>query len=221
MTAVTELLRGVAYFAGLDRAVIEQVAAALVERRFAKGEIVFLEGNACEGIYLVASGRVRIYKVSVEGREQVLSIAGPGDTFNEVPVFDGGPNPATVEALEPTTLRLLPTDDFLRLAAAHPAIGRGTMKVFAARLRQLTVLVEDLSFRHVRSRVAKVLLQWREESQRGSAPPRLTQREFAALVGTTREVVGRVLSALQQAGAVRMEHGHIVDVDLEKLVEAM
>jgi CRP/FNR family transcriptional regulator len=93
------------------------------------------------------------------------------------------------------------------------------MKVFASRLRQLTVLVEDLSFRQVRSRVAKMLLQRLEEGQRGSRPPRLTQREIAAIAGTAREVVGRVLHAMDEAGAVRLERGHIAQVDEQKLIE--
>jgi CRP/FNR family transcriptional regulator len=219
MAAAAEFLKGIPYLADLEPPDIERVARTLVERHFARGESVFLEGDPCEGLYLVVSGRVRIYKVSEEGREQVLTLAGPGETFNEVPVFDGGPNAATVQALEATTLYVLPAKDFLRLAAEYPSIWRGMMKVFASRLRQLTVLVEDLSFRQVRSRVAKVLLQWQEEGQRGSTPPRLTQREIAAMVGSAREVVGRALHALDEAGAMRLERGHIAQIDGQKLIE--
>ncbi len=219
MAVAAGFLKSIPYFAELEPPDIEQVARTLVERHFARGEVIFLEGNPSDGLYLVASGRVRIYKVSKEGREQVLTLAGQGETFNEVPTFDGGPNPATAEALEPTTLYVLPAMDFLRLAAEYPTIWRGIMKLFALRLRQLTVLVEDLSFRQVRSRVAKVLLQRLEEGQRGSRPPRLTQREIAAIAGTAREVVGRVLHALDEAGAVRLERGHIAQVDEQKLIE--
>ena len=152
-------------------------------------------------MYLVASRRVRIYKVSPEGREQVLLVAGPGETFNEVPVFDRGPNPATAEALEPAVLYLLPRDDLLALVAGYPAISRGIMRVFAFHLRHLTTLVEDLSFRNVRSRVAKALLKWEDAQASGGETRHLTHKQIAALAGTAREVVGRVVKSLEDRGA--------------------
>ncbi|MDP2675028.1 MAG: Crp/Fnr family transcriptional regulator [Dehalococcoidia bacterium] len=221
MAAVSGFMKRVPYFADLGEAEIESVAARVVERGFSKGEVIFLEGRPCEGVYLVVSGQVRIYKVSPEGREQVLLVAGPGETFNEVPVFDGGPNPATAEALEPAVLYLLPRDDLLALAAAYPAIGQGIMRVFASHLRHLTSLVEDLSFRNVRSRVAKALLKWEDGQASGRETPRLTHKQIAALAGTAREVVGRVVKSLEDQGALTIEHGHIVRVDREKLIDVM
>ena len=221
MTAVEEFLKRVPYFAELGPQEMGRVAAMVVECGFDRGEVIFLEGRRCEGVYLVASGQVRIYKVSPEGREQVLLVAGPGETFNEVPVFDGGPNPATAEALEPTVLYLVPRDDLLALAAEYPAIGKGIMRVFASHLRHLTSLVEDLSFRNVRSRVAKALLKWEDQQVSGRVTPRLTHKQIAALAGTAREVVGRVVKSLEDQGALTIEHGHIARVDREKLIDVM
>ena len=220
MTGIEETLRKTAYFADLDQSQLSAIARAVVERSYRRGDPVFLEGDSCEGLYVVKSGRVRVYKISPEGREQVLLIAEPGDTFNEVPVFDGGPNPASVEALEPTALLLLPKNALLALVEAQPQIGRAFMRTFAARLRQLVGLVEELSFKTVTGRVARILLEQlpsSTEERSGQSPRRLTQREIAAMAGTAREVAARALKALEQQGAVRIERGRIVIIDRQRL----
>ena len=220
MTAIEDILRQTPYFADADQSQLDAIARAVLERSYRRGGPVFLEGDACEGLYAVKSGRVRIYKISPEGREQVLLVAGPGDTFNEVPVFDGGPNPASVEALEPTVLLLLPKNALLAMMEAHPEISRAFMRTFAMRIRQLVGLVEELSFKTVTGRVARILLEQLPSAAAGSSeepPRRLTQREIAAMAGTAREVAGRALKALEQQGAIRIERGRIVIVDRQRL----
>ena len=220
MTATEDILRRTPYFAGVGQAQLDAVARAVVERSYGRGDYVFLEGESCQGLYVVKSGRVRIYKISPEGREQVLLVAGPGDTFNEVPVFDGGPNPASVEALEPTVLLLLPRGALLAMVETQPQIGRAFMRTFAVRLRQLVGLVEELSFKTVTGRVARILLEQLPASAGeggGQSPRRLTQREIAAMAGTAREVAGRALKALEQQGAIRIERGRIIIIDRERL----
>lgn len=219
MTAIEDILRQTPYFAEVDQSQLNAVARAVVERSYRRGDPVFLEGDTCEGLYVVKSGRVRVYKISPEGREQVLLIAGPGDTFNEVPVFDGGPNPASVEALEPTVLLLLPRSALLTLVETQPEIARAFMRTFAARLRQLVGLVEELSFKTVTGRVARILLEQLPSlgGERDDRSHRLTQREIAAIAGTAREVAGRALKALEQQGAIRIERGRIVIIDRERL----
>jgi len=220
LTTIEDILRQTPYFADVSQSQLSAVARSAVERSYRRGDPVFLEGDSCEGLYVVKSGRVRVYKISPEGREQVLLVAGPGGTFNEVPVFDGGPNPASVEALEPTVLLLLPKTTLLAMVEAQPEIGRAFMRTFATRLRQLVGLVEELSFKTVTGRVARILLEQLPSStgEGGEqAPRRLTQREIAAMAGTAREVAGRALKALEQQGAVRIERGRIVIVDPERL----
>ena len=216
MPTTRDLLKTIKYFANLAPVPLERTEAALVMLAFQRGETLFMEGEPCKGLYIVQAGRVRIYKTSPEGREQVLLVAEPGDTFNEVPVFDGGPNPATAEALEDSVLHLLPRKDLLALIEEYPALARGFVQVFAARLRHLTALVEDLSFRSVTSRVAKILLQQGRE-----ASLQITQQELAAMAGTAREVVGRALKALEERGAIRLERGRILVLDRRALAEAI
>ena len=217
LSAVEDILARTPYFADLKQPQLAAIAGAVVERSYERGDAIFHEGDTCEGLYVVKSGRAKVYKISPEGREQVLLIAESGETFNEVAVFDDGPNPASVEAMESTVLLLLPKTRLLSIVEAEPDVGRAFMRVFASHLRRLAALVEDLSFKTVTGRVARILL---DEVSGGtgdhvglSQPRRLTQREIAAMVGTAREVAARALKALEQQGAIRVQRGRITVLD--------
>ncbi|HYB19420.1 MAG TPA: Crp/Fnr family transcriptional regulator [Thermodesulfobacteriota bacterium] len=211
-----DFLKSIPYFSALSTKELERVRKETAELSFPRGEILFLEGEPCRGLYAVKTGRVRIFKSSPEGREQVLLIAKPGESFNDVPVFDGGPNPASASALEVSEVYLIPKGVLLSLIVDCPA-AMAILKLFAARLRYLTSVVEDLSFRSVVSRMARLLLEL-AVVKGGTAPvPRLTQDEMAARVGSVRDVIGRALKALEGAGAIRMECHRIYVVDVEKL----
>lgn len=218
MSPLADFLRSVPYFTGLSAEEIDQIGDQVLERSFTKGEVLFLEGGPCQGLYLVKSGRIRVFKSSPEGREQVLLIARAGDSFNDVPVFDDGPNPASASALEPSTVYLIPKATLLSLIADCPA-ALAIINLLAARLRHLTMVVEDLSFRSVLSRLAKTLLDL-AVVERGPSPiPRLTQDEMAARVGSVRDVIGRALKALEKTGAIKIDGQRILVTDSEKLRE--
>ncbi|MBI2865526.1 MAG: Crp/Fnr family transcriptional regulator [Chloroflexi bacterium] len=218
MPTMLDVLRSIPYFAELSGQDLDRVRAFSVERSYERGDVVFLEGGPCEGLHVVESGRVRIFKTSAEGKEQVLMIAGPGQTFNEVPVFDGGPNPASAEAIDLSVLLLLPKERLLTLVRENPTLALTVTKVFAGRLRHLTRLVEDLSFRHVIGRVCKILLEHApQEGPAGQVGPRLTQQEMAAMAGTAREIVSRALRSLEREGIVRLERGRIVILNRKAL----
>lgn len=216
MSVPLEFLKQIPYFAGLPDRDLEHIRPLVNERSYSRGEMVILEGEPCEAIYFVKSGRVKVFKTSPEGREQILRIMKVGDTFNEVPVFDGGPNPASVEALEPASLYLLSAEQMQFLMSDLPTVTRNVTRILANRLRHLVELVEDLSFRHVTGRVAKILLQHVHDSSGGGAG-RLTQQQMATMAGTAREMVGRALKGLEQAGAIRMDRGRIVILNEEIL----
>jgi len=208
-------LRGVPYFARLNEDVLAELSRFALARRFGRGDVLFLEGALNDGLYLLRSGRVRIYKTSSEGREQVLAIVGPGESFNEVPVFDDGPNPASAQALDDSEAYLLQKADIQALLRRSPSFAAAVVQTFASRLRQLAGLIEDLSFRHVTGRVVKIILTQDAASPAG----RLTQQQTAAMAGTAREVVGRVLKSLEQEGIVRVERGRVVVLDRARLEE--
>ncbi|MDP6101542.1 MAG: Crp/Fnr family transcriptional regulator, partial [Dehalococcoidia bacterium] len=149
------------------------------EKHYDRQEVIILEGELCGAVYFVASGSVKVTRNSHEGRELVLRIMRKGDTFNEVPVFDGGLNPATVVALEPLRLYSIPVDKMWEIVRLYPQVTMNILRVFADRLRQMVTLAEDLSFRHVIGRLAKVLLENLVDREDG---PRLTQQDMAAMV---------------------------------------
>lgn len=220
MSSVADLLRTLPYFEALSRSEIEQVAREVLKLSFARGEVLFLEGEQCRGLYIVESGQVRIFKSSPEGREQVLMVSKPGDSFNDVPVFDGGPNPASASALEESTIYLIHKETVLSVLNDCPSAG-AILKLFAARLRHLTMMVEDLSFRSVVGRLARLLLELAVIEGGPSPVKRLTQDEMAAMVGSVRDVIGRALKHIERTGAIKIEGQRILVVAPEKLREML
>ena len=215
------LLRRVPYFARLPDAVLVALAASCVERRFDRGQVIFLEGEPCAGLYIVSAGEVKIFKVSPQGREQVLHQMGPGGTFNEVAVLDGGPNPASVAALTEVSVWVIMREEMQRLAETYPSLAWALIESLANRARHLVAMVEDLSLRSVKSRLARLLLS---EADRGAKAGELdrsqmvTQAEMAARLGTVREMIGRALRELADDGLIDFDRHRIVIVDREGLV---
>ena len=142
----------------------------MFQREYPAGQIVLLEGAASSVLYVVHSGRLKLYKTSARGREQVLRLLRPGDMFNEVAVFDEGPNPASAQAIEDCTLYLLRRRDLMRFVAERPGIALAISRTFARRLREALALVEDLAFRDVTSRLAKILLEDQRRRRATSHP---------------------------------------------------
>jgi CRP/FNR family transcriptional regulator len=163
------LLRRVPYFADLPDDLLAAVAEAAVSRRFDRGQVIFLEGEPCAGLFLVAEGEVKIFKLSPQGREHILHTLGPGGTFNDVAALDGGPNPASAAATASAVLWVIPRQDIRRLATAYPALAWALVESIARRTRHLVQMVEDLSLRSVRARLAKLLLAEAEHTQGAGA----------------------------------------------------
>ncbi|MGH2365758.1 MAG: Crp/Fnr family transcriptional regulator [Chloroflexota bacterium] len=202
-----------AYFRALPEDDLAEVARSVHTRLYAAGQVIILEGDECPGLYIVRTGRVRVYKASPSGKQQVLRIMTPVDSFNDVPVFDGGANPASAAAMdEDTQLAFLSKADAERLQRTRPSFGPAMLRVFATRLRHLAGLVEDLSFHSVRARLARALIQ----SAEGEVS-RLTQRELADMVGTAREVAGRELRQMEAEGLIRLGRGRMELLDTRRL----
>lgn len=197
-------LAALPYFVGLKSEEIEDIRRSVFERTCERNEVITMEGEPGQAVYFVATGSVKMVKTSVDGREQVLRVMRHGDSFNDVPLFDDGPNSATAVALESTIIWGISKEKMLEFLRRYPSIAENVLRVFSKRLRHLVALVEDLSFRHVTSRLAKMLLEYEGEEERS-----LTQREMASLVGTAREMVGRSLKGLEAMGAIRVERKHI------------
>lgn len=215
-------LRKTPIFAALDEQQFAFIRPKVVERRFDAGEQVFGEGEPCTGLYVVHVGSVRIYKNSASGREQVLSIEGPGSTVAELPVFDGGPYPASVQAIVPTTMLYLSKQDFHALCIKYPDVALKVLAVVGSRLRRLVGIIEELSFTTVRHRLAALLVRMaRTEGKKTSAGVELaltmTNQDIAAQIGTVRELVSRNMSRFQSEGLLRIEGRTVVIPSVEKL----
>jgi CRP/FNR family transcriptional regulator len=222
MPVELEALRQVPLFAPLEPDDIRHVAAVTIERHYERGDIIILEGDRGGALYFVRSGLIKVFKTSPEGKEQVLRLIEAGHTFNDVPALDGGRNPASAAALEPSIIYATGGAELRRLITERPGVARATVQALAAALRHLVALVEDLSFRHVTARVAKILLEQDLQhapaaTQSGKATHRLTQQEMAAMAGTAREMVGRALKELESAGAIRVQRGRITVISRERL----
>jgi CRP/FNR family transcriptional regulator len=217
-----EFLKGVALFHGLSEKELNVVVARVLPRHYDPGQLMFSEGDPCEGLYIVESGEIRIFKTSPNGREQVLTFEGPGSSVAELPVFDGGTYPASAAAVTPTTALLIRSKDFHAICLENPEITLKVLRVVGGRLRRLVGIIEELSFTTVRHRVAALLLRLTKSEGK---PTKLgvefsfamTHQELAAQVGTVRELVSRNLSRLQAAGIIRMEGKTVTVRDLEAL----
>ena len=167
MAVQVEFLKSIPYFSGLSPAELDSIRELIFEKTAERGEVILLEGEPAETLYFVASGAVKVFKTSAEGKEQILNIVRPGESFNDVSIFDGGLNHASAQAMGPVVLYGLRKDDLEVILRNHSQVALNIIKVQADRMRQLVSLVEDLSFRHVIGRVAKILL---EHAGEGASP---------------------------------------------------
>ena len=210
-------LKSIPYFAGLSPAELDSVKQFVFERAADSGEMLLLEGEPADAMYFVVSGLVKVFKTSSDGKEQILSFVRPGESFNEVSVFDGGPNLGSARAVGPVVLHVFRSKDFEAIVRSYPQVSLNVARVLSQQVRRLASLVEDLSFRHVTARVAKILLEYAGDGS--GARPRLTQQEMAAMAGTAREMIGRSLRTLEDEGAIRLERHRIVIADQKALRE--
>jgi CRP-like cAMP-binding protein len=215
MTVPLEVLKSIPYFANLDISLLEAIRQVMFEKRAERGEIILLEGEPAQALFFIASGAVKVFKTSPEGKEQILAIVRPGESFNDISVFDDGPNPASAQAMGAVQLHGIGKEHIDSILRKRPEMALTVMKIMAKRVRQLVSLIEDLSFRRVVSRVAKILLEYSEE--RTAPRPRLTQQEIAGMAGTAREVVGRSFKHLEESGTIKIESHRIVIVNKEAL----
>lgn len=208
-------LATVPLFAELDDDAREALARAMGVRQFRPGQYLTHEGQIAEALYLVQDGRVRLARTAPDGREQVLAVIGSGEVFNMEPLLDGGPTAVTARAMSPVTCLLLPDTALVPLIRQFPDLALVLMRQMASQLREQTALIEDLGFRSVRARLARLLL-----SEAASGAAMLTQAELAARAGTVREIVGRTLRQMSDEGLVALKRGQVIVLDAEGLQRA-
>jgi len=217
MVIQLDSIKSIPYFAGLDQAELESIKKHIFEKKAVRGEILVFEGDPAETLFFVVNGMVKVFKTSADGKEQILQIIRPGDSFNDVPVFTGDVSLASAEAMSDVLLYTVKKNDLAGIIRENLRVSLNVVRILSERVQQLVSLVEDLSFRHVTGRVAKVLLEYAGNG--ADEKPRLTQQEMAAMIGTAREMVGRSLKTLEEEGTIRMERNRVIITDQETLRE--
>jgi len=212
------VLRKTPLFKSLTEAEMRALAARVSKRHFQRGELLFGEGDPCTGLFLVASGKIRIFKLSAAGREQVLAVEEPGSSFAELPVFDGGNYPAAASALEDANVLFISRKDFQNFCREHPDVALKVIAVVGSRLRRLVGIIEELSFTTVRQRLIAVILRLAEASGRPSREGvhlelTMSHQDLASELGTVRELVSRNLSRLQAEGFLEVDGRKIIIKD--------
>ena len=215
MSVHLDFIKTIPYFAGLNQAVLDSLGKYIFEKRAERGEMLLFEGEPAETLYFVVDGAVKVFKTSQDGKEQILQIIRPGESFNDVPVFSGEVNLSSAEAMGKVVLNVIKKSDLETVLREFPQVSHNVIHVLSQRVRQLVSLVEDLSFRQVTGRVAKMLLEYAGD---GSGDrPRLTQQEMAAVIGTAREMVGRSLKSLEEDGVIKIDRHRITVTDIDAL----
>jgi CRP/FNR family transcriptional regulator len=216
---IISLWQGVPFLAGLTPEIVQALAKVASCHRYPAGAMLFGEGEPVAGLYLIEKGSIKIVRFSKEGREHTLRVFQAGDTFNDVAAFDGGPNPATAIAFSDVVVWRIARADLEQLAHRYPALAWALLESIARRTRYLVNLVQDLSARNVKARLARLLLEQAQASEQQTAGQLLTQEEMASRLGTVREVVGRALRSLVVSGIIEFDRHRIVILDAERLAE--
>jgi CRP/FNR family transcriptional regulator len=219
---LASVLEKAALLSSLSREELQMLAARTVRKLFSGGELLFSEGEPCNGLHIIARGKVRIFKTSINGREQVLAVNVPGETVAELPVFDGGPFPASAIAVEDTEIAFISRRDFHAYCMEHPEVALKVLSVVGARLRRLVGIIEELSFTTIRERLIALLVKLAQtegrKTERGVEfllPA--THQELANQLGTVRELISRNLMRLQAEGLLEVDARQIVVRDLKGL----
>lgn len=221
-TDIAEVLKKTGLFSNLSEPEVRMLASRTVRKLFSEGELLFSEGEPCNGLHIIARGKVRIFKTSINGREQVLAVNVPGESVAELPVFDGGAFPASAMAIEDAEIAFISRRDFHAFCIEHPEVALKVLSVVGARLRRLVGIIEELSFTTIRHRLISVLVKLAQAEGTKTAEGIAFQlpgshQELANQLGTVRELISRNLMRLQAEGLLDVDARQIVVKDLSKL----
>lgn len=222
MEEIIEHLRCVPFFSGLDDEDLKRIFELAIIRKYKKNMIIFMEGEPGEALYFIRQGKVKIYKNTADGREQILHILQVGDIFAEVVLFDSGTYPASAEVLEDAQIGLIRNSDVEELIKSCPELALKILRVMSKRLRTAQGHIRDLALKDTIGRVASMLVKLSQEhgveDERGLLINLgLSRQELANYVGTTRETVTRILSDFRKSKVIEMDKQNIIIINMQKL----
>ncbi|MFO7749113.1 MAG: Crp/Fnr family transcriptional regulator [Desulfobacteraceae bacterium] len=213
-----EIISSTPLFKGLKEDHLTQLISVAERRGYKKGELIFSEGDEADGFYIVETGKIKVYKLSFEGKEHILHIYGPGKPFGEVPVFSGKNFPAFSQAVEPSSCLFFPRRAIVQLISDNPALALNMLAVLSARLREFTVMVENLALKEVPARIASyflVLIGEQENTAAITLP--VSKVQLAGLLGTAPETLSRILGKMANDNLIRLNNKEITILDLDGL----
>ncbi len=215
-----ELIQTSGLFGGLPDNELDGIVHISIEKKFGRGETIFFEGDDGTGFYMVKEGRVKIYKMSLAGKEHILHIFGPGEPFGEVPVFHGLPFPASAESLVKSTFLYFPREQFIHLVHETPSIALNMLAVLSMRLRRFATQIENLSLKEVPARLAGYLIYLSEEQGNSNVVElEISKGQLASLLGTIPETLSRIFAKMSDEGLLQVEGRKIRLLDLAGLYE--
>lgn len=215
---IREVIVGSQLFGGLPEEEVREIEKIAVTKSFKRGESIFFEGDPGEGFYMVVSGKVKIYKTSLSGKEQILHIFGKGEPFGEVPVFHGMPFPANATALEKTELIFFPRKKFVELVNGMPSLVMNMLAVLSMRLRRFATQIENLSLKEVPARLAGYLLYLsKEQDNPEQVVLEISKGQLASLLGTIPETLSRIFAKMSEEGLISVNGKEISLLDREGL----
>jgi len=210
MKKILDIISQATLFNGLSQEQLSQIRQIAINKFYDKGKTIFLESDDCNGFYIVIAGKVKIYKVSLEGKEHILHIYGPGNPFGEVPVFSGRKFPANAETILKSHLLFIPRQAFVDLISEHPSLAMNMLAILSMRLRQFTVQIENLSLKEIPSRLASYLTYLADEQATVDfVSLTISKGQLASLLGTIPETLSRILTKMSKQDFIQVEGRNI------------
>lgn len=219
-----ETIESISLFQGLEPEQTARLAEIAVPRSLKKGEELFHAGDPATGFYALLSGRVKVYRSSPAGKEQIIHVWGPGEVFGEVPVFQGKGFPASAQALEPSRALFFPRDGFKGMLIDDPELAMAMLALLSGRLRTLVNQVAELSLKEVPARLAAYLLLLRSSQDSDVLTLDLPKGQIASYLGTIQETLSRILKKMTEQHLIELE-GKVVTLkdraSLERIAEGV
>ena len=199
------ILLNIPIFSGLSKDQVKKIGQIAAEKKMTNGKIIFSEGDKGNGFYIVVKGRVKVFKVSPDGKEHILHIVGPGETFGQVAVYAGRSFPASSAAITKSHLLFIPRVAFVQLIAGNPSLAMSMLAVLSLRLREFTVQIENLSLKEVPGRLASYLIYLADEQKTGdSISLPISKGQLASLLGTIPETLSRIFTKISAQNLIEV-----------------
>ena len=223
MKKILDVISTIPLFNGLPEDQLEAIKKIAIEKQVNRGEIIVSEGDEGKGFFVIVTGRVKVFKVSTEGKEQILHIFGPGQPFGEVPVFEGQRFPANAQAIDRSQVLFFPRAAIVGLIAANPSLALNMLAIMSKKLRQFAVQIENLSLKEMPARLASYLIFLAsEQGQDEVVTLNISKGQLASILGTIPETLSRIFAKLSDNNLIRVEGKKITLLDsrgLENLAE--